>query len=62
MTTTINYYFSVMSPWSYLGDERLRAIASRGEAAIVHRPVDTTVIFSRTGGLAFKRTTGIPYA
>ena len=54
MTTTINYYFSVMSPWSYLGDERLRAIASHGEAAIVHKPVDTTVIFSRTGGLALK--------
>ena len=54
MTTAIDYYFSVVSPWSYLGDARLREIAVRYGVALTHKPVNTTTIFLRTGGLRLK--------
>ena len=54
MTRSIDYYFSVISPWSYLGDARLRAIASRHQAILNHKPISPTTVFSRTGGLQLK--------
>ena len=54
MTATVDYYFSVVSPWSYLGDARLREIAGRYGATLKHKPVNTALIFSRTGGLQLK--------
>ncbi len=54
MTATVDYYFSVVSPWSYLGDARLREIADRYGATLKHKPVNTALIFSRTGGLQLK--------
>ena len=54
MTATVDYYFAVVSPWSYLGDARLREIADRYGATLKHKPVNTALIFSRTGGLQLK--------
>ncbi len=54
MTSTVDYYFSVVSPWSYLGDARLREITGRYGATLKHKPVNTPTIFSRTGGLQLK--------
>ncbi len=54
MTATVDYYFSVVSPWSYLGDPRLREMAVRCGAALKYKPVNTALIFSRTGGLQLK--------
>ncbi len=54
MTRSIDYYFSVISPWSYLGDARLRAIASRYQVTLNHKPISPATIFSRTGGLQLK--------
>jgi 2-hydroxychromene-2-carboxylate isomerase len=54
LRTTINYYFTVTSPWSYLGDIRLREIAARCSVVLQHRPVIAGEIFSKTGGLPLK--------
>jgi len=54
MTATVDYYFSVVSPWSYLGDPRLREMAVRCGTALKYKPVNTALIFSRTGGLQLK--------
>ncbi|MEQ9171996.1 MAG: 2-hydroxychromene-2-carboxylate isomerase [Rhodospirillales bacterium] len=51
MSKTINYYFTVTSPWSYLGDVRLRAIAGRHGWRINHKPVDMGEVFAVSGGL-----------
>jgi len=51
MPKTIDYYFTVTSPWSYLGDARLRAIAGRHGWRINHRPVDMGDVFAVSGGL-----------
>ena len=54
MQTTIDYYFTVTSPWSYLGDIRVREIAARCDMTLQHRPVNAGEIFGKTGGLPLK--------
>jgi 2-hydroxychromene-2-carboxylate isomerase len=54
MSTAIDYFFTVVSPWSYLGDARLRQITERYDVNLTHKPVNTPTIFSRTGGLQLK--------
>jgi 2-hydroxychromene-2-carboxylate isomerase len=48
---TVDYYFSPMSPWSYLGHARFAGIAKRHGAAINAKPVDYGRIFPISGGL-----------
>ncbi|MCW5632413.1 MAG: 2-hydroxychromene-2-carboxylate isomerase [Rubrivivax sp.] len=47
----IQYYFTPVSPWSYLGHERFRAIARAAAARVEVLPVDYGVIFPASGGL-----------
>lgn len=47
----VAYYFSLNSPWSYLGHERFMAMADRAGASVRLIPVDFSVIFPQTGGL-----------
>jgi len=49
--TTVDYYLSLNSPWTYLGHERFMAIAAKAGAAVRLWPVDFSVIFPSTGGL-----------
>ncbi len=48
---TVDYYFSPMSPWSYLGHSRFADIAQRHGAGINVKPVDYGMIFPLSGGL-----------
>ncbi len=51
MSQTITYYLSLVSPWTYLGHERLGEIANRHGATIDYVPVTVSAVFPRTGGL-----------
>ena len=51
MTKTIDYYFSLISPWTYLGSARLEQIAESHGALVQVKPVDLSAIFPKTGGL-----------
>jgi 2-hydroxychromene-2-carboxylate isomerase len=51
MTTTIDYYFSPQSPWTYLGHERFAKIAAAAAARINVLPVDLGRVFPVSGGL-----------
>ena len=51
MTKTVDYYFTLTSPWTYLGHQRFVEIARRHGAEIRVKPVDYGVIFPQTGGL-----------
>ncbi len=50
----IDYYFSTLSPFTYIGGLKLEEIAARRGAAIVYKPMDVVGIFGRTGGVAPK--------
>ena len=47
---SIDYYFSTLSPFSYLAGQRLEEIAARHGAAITYKPFDIMTLFARTGG------------
>jgi 2-hydroxychromene-2-carboxylate isomerase len=51
MRRTIDYYFATMSPWAYLGHERLQALARQADADLRVRPMDLGKIFPLSGGL-----------
>jgi 2-hydroxychromene-2-carboxylate isomerase len=51
MSRRIDYYFSLQSPWAYIGNRLFAEIARRHGARIVYKPVLLTEVFSQTGGL-----------
>ena len=51
MTKIIDYYFSLNSPWTYLGGPRLAGMAERHGAQVRVKPVSLGDIFPKTGGL-----------
>jgi len=48
---TIDYYFALNSPWSYLGSARLRQIAQRHRCRVNVKPAKFGEIFVQSGGL-----------
>lgn len=51
MTQTIDYYFTIVSPWAYLGHDAFLTMARRQGVAIAFKPVALGVVFPQTGGL-----------
>jgi 2-hydroxychromene-2-carboxylate isomerase len=51
MSRRIHYYFSLVSPWAYIGHRIFVGLARRHGAAIVYKPVPLTDVFAETGGL-----------
>ena len=51
MGKTVTYFLAPQSPWTYLGHERLVAIASAQHARIDVKPFDLGKVFSVSGGL-----------
>jgi 2-hydroxychromene-2-carboxylate isomerase len=51
MPKTIDYYFTPVSPWTYLGHARLLAIAADHGAVVHPKLIDLTKIFPLSGGL-----------
>ena len=51
MSRDIEYYFSLHSPWTYLGHTLFREIAAKHGGHIVYRPVPLGSVFNETGGL-----------
>jgi len=47
----LTYYFSLVSPWAYLGHAELARIALARDLAIDYRPVNLMELFADTGGL-----------
>ena len=48
---TVDYYFTITSPWSYLGHDRFMELAVDNGLEIRFHPVDFGVIFAGSGGL-----------
>ncbi len=46
----IDYYFTVLSPFTYLAGDRLEKIAEARGATIAYKPVDIMALFSEMGG------------
>jgi len=53
-TPTIEYYFSFISLWSYVGSLELQALTNRTNAQIIYKPVDLLAVFAAGGGKPVK--------
>jgi 2-hydroxychromene-2-carboxylate isomerase len=51
----IDYYFTPVSPFTYLGHDRFVASAARHGASVEVKPVDMGKVFSVSGGLPLKQ-------
>ncbi len=51
MSTTIEYFHSLSSPWAYLGAQRLYAIAERHRATVIPRPI---LVLQENGGIPLR--------
>jgi len=47
MPSTVDFYFSPVSPWTYLGMPRFRAMTAKYGAAVNYKPVDMVQLFAR---------------
>ena len=47
----IDYFFSLISPFTYLAGMGLEKIAAKHGAEIVYRPTDVRAVFAKTGGV-----------
>ena len=47
----IDYYFSTISPYTYIAGTRMEAVASAHGATITYKPLDLVALFGRTGGV-----------
>src|SRR5271170_6607459 len=53
-TKTIDYYFSFISLWSYVGCRAFAELVQRHAVEVVYKPVDLLAIFAASGGLPVK--------
>jgi 2-hydroxychromene-2-carboxylate isomerase len=51
MPRIIDYYLTILSPWTYLGHDLLHAIAARRGATIRYKPMPILEVFEATGSL-----------
>jgi 2-hydroxychromene-2-carboxylate isomerase len=55
MAKVVDYYFSPMSPWTYLGHARFSALLARYGAQVKVKPADYGKIFAASGGVPVKQ-------
>jgi 2-hydroxychromene-2-carboxylate isomerase len=51
MPRHVSYYFSLISPWSYLGHHEFITVARKHDLAVRYKPVTLPELFPQSGGL-----------
>jgi 2-hydroxychromene-2-carboxylate isomerase len=51
MPRQVDYYFSLQSPWAYIGHKLFREVVSHHDLEVNHKPVVLVDLYSETGGL-----------
>ena len=51
MPRQIDYYFTLLSPWTYLGHATFVDTAKRHGCAVSYKPTPLRMVFDETGGL-----------
>lgn len=50
MAVEVTYFFSMMSPWAYIGHDPFMALAAKYDLTVVYRPMMLGEVFAGTGG------------
>lgn len=57
MRKAVDYYFSVASPWTYLGSTRFIDMVRRHNARVNVMPIELSRVFASTGGILYQDRT-----
>jgi 2-hydroxychromene-2-carboxylate isomerase len=49
MAATLDYYFSIVSPWAYIGHDALHDVVARNDVAVNYKPMALLEVFDTTG-------------
>ncbi len=55
MTKTVDYYYSLVSPWTYLVGPRLAEMTRRAGATVNYKPMELPKVFAVSGGLVLAK-------
>jgi 2-hydroxychromene-2-carboxylate isomerase len=55
MSRALHVYFSLQSPWAYIGHATLQGLAAKHDLDIHYRPVALSQVFPESGGLPLAR-------
>lgn len=55
MNRAIDYYFSLLSPWAYIGHAHFQAVAEANACAVNYKPLPLLNLFDETGGMPLAR-------
>lgn len=55
MARSVIYYFSLQSPWAYIGHKPFMALVDAFRLAVAYRPVPLVDLFNESGGLPLKK-------
>ncbi len=55
MTKTVDYYYSLVSPWTYFGGPRLAEMTRRAGAVVNYKPMELPKVFAVSGGLVLAK-------
>lgn len=55
MAAKVTYYFSMVSPWAYIGHDTFMGLVSQYELEVAYRPVALLDVFAETGGVPFSK-------
>jgi 2-hydroxychromene-2-carboxylate isomerase len=55
MPKSIDYYFSLSSPYSNMGHRRFLDLAAKAGATVIFKPCDVGAVFAVSGGLPMKK-------
>jgi 2-hydroxychromene-2-carboxylate isomerase len=55
MPRTIDYWFSLASPWAFLGHQPFLDLAKAHDVTVRYKPVDLGEVFPHTGGLSLPK-------
>ena len=55
MHRSIDYYFSLVSPWAYIGHATFMNLTQRHSLDVNFKPVSLPTVFAETGGLPLNK-------
>lgn len=55
MPKSVDYYFSCISPWAYLGHSAFMAVAQKHGLEVVYKPLALSRLFPESGGLPLSK-------
>ena len=51
MSQNVDYYFSMNSPWAYIGHVPFMEVVRRHDVNVTYKPISLSDVFAKTGGL-----------